>query len=839
MRQISLNGVFYPIHSDIISRRINPWKAKLGAGSLEYSDFSQAEMEEYFDFRNGIGKKRGVGSDARLDWTEGIDFSVEGQAVLGPKVNTAGAFGVAPVKIIDFESGTYAIGSSQISKWNTGTSAWDSKDTSLASPIDAIVVTDSTDSYLIVSSATDAVYTTDGETWTALWGWKSPVSATDPDSEWADEAYTYDGNTATKALNSTGADGYLELNLTTAVVTDRVRVFLGKGADSGTPTVTIDLYYDSAWHNIFASTIAYDQWVTKTNSAGLKTVSKARIKYTNTVGGKDYYIYEVAFYNPVFGYLADFENKLYCISTDGKFVGYSVAKNIDSFSGSFELTGNYGTLYRFFEGKLLADGTPTLYFCGTEGLYSLDTTTEIAYKQEVSYPPITNAGNVGIYWNANVWVSTGYGILKIAPSVATFIGPDQDDGLPSGYQGKVYDFATVNNWLVFCVNGGTTDKSSILKRNSTLGGNLQVYTTSAINKAIACLCYSPSSLYTNGRLWFGEGTDVKYMMFPDTTSNVKQLDTYEYVNDSGYGKLPIFRKVAAIPKTALGVAAITKSCSAVDKIEVYYGLNGAAPTTLLGTFTSSPKPTALTFGSGLGAAFYTIQFATKLYRGDDLITNGTFTSDITGWTDNSGSGSSVAWSASYGGSMEMDGSAAYANADQAITTAVGAEYIVKVTVKSFAGANLSIQVGTTLGGTDLLDELINSAAVHSFTFIATGTTTYIRLRSGLDNNYVDDVSVMDTSPELESLMFYWLPVPTTILSWQFRIQCTDENSAETIAALEAIRDTQTLVAFYPSGDTAKTSYNVKLTQLGERLMYEEQGAKEGYLEIILEQVFIG
>ena len=773
MRQVLLNGTYYQIHSDIQQRRINPWKAKLGGGAgLEYSDFSQAELEEYFDFRNGIGKKRGVGSDARLDWTEGIDFSVEGQAVLGPKVNTADyaawvantAYSLldfripttangyvyecttagtshasveptwpttvgntvadgtvtwtcraylATVKIIDFNNATYFIQSSRILKWD-GTNL-DCVDKSLASPLDAIVITDSTDTYLVVSSATDAIYTTGGTTWTAIWGWKSPDSATDPDSEWSDEANTYDENTATKATNGTGADGYLELNLTTAVITDRVRVFLGKGADAGTPTVTIDFYYNSAWNNVYASTFTYDQWVTVTNAAGLQRVSKARIKFTNVTPGKDVYIYEADFYNPLFGYLADFENILYCISTDGKFISYSAAKNIDSHGGNFELTGDYGTLYRFFEGKLLSDGTPTLYFCGTKGLYTLDTSTDVAYQQEVEYSPITNAGHVGIYWQANVWVATGYGILKVAPSVATFIGPDQDDGLPSGYQGKVYDFATVNNWFVFCVNGGSTDKSSIFKRNSSLGGNLQVYTTSAVDKAIACLHHSPSSLYTNGRLWFGEGVTVKYMMFSDITHVVKNIATYEYVNDSGYGKLPIFRKLAAISKTALGVAAITKSCDATEKIEVYYGLNGAAPTTLLGTFTSEPKPTTLTFNSGLGTEFYTIQLAVKLYR-DDTATN---------------------------------------------------------------------------------------------------------------------------SPELESLLFYYIPTPSTILAWQFKIQCTDDEASNIIAAMETIRDKNTLVAFYPSGDENKTSYKVKLTQLGERLMYEEQGAAEGYLDVICEEVFNG
>uniref|UniRef100_A0A6M3K386 Uncharacterized protein n=1 Tax=viral metagenome TaxID=1070528 RepID=A0A6M3K386_9ZZZZ len=718
MNQVLINGVYYPIHSPIITRRINPWKAQLGSGSLVYSDFQNAELEEYFDFRNGIGKQRGLGSDARVYWSEGIDFTTEGQTVLGALDTTAGSFGVAPVKIIDFQSGTYAIGTSLISKWNTSTSAWDSVDTSLASPIDAIVLTDDTDEYLVVSSATSAIYTTDGSSWSTLVSWKTPDSVTDTSSVWTDEALAIDGSTATFAYQSVAQNtysGYLQFNLTTAIYTDSIRIF-ADAADGGNLTADIDFYYNGAWNNVSEGTIAQDAWVTKTHTSK-NLVSKARVRLKHDWGGgvQNVELNEFAFQGQVLGYLADFENRLYGITTDGQYVLYSTAKNIDDIAGSFSLTGNFGTVYDFFEGKLLADGTPTLYFCGTQGLYSLDTTNEIAYKQEVSYPPITNAGNVGIYWNANVWVSTGYGILKVAPSVATYVGPDLDDGLPSGYQGKVYDFATVNNWLVFCVNGGSTDKSSILKRNSTLGGNLQVYTTASTNKPIACMHHSPSSLYTNGRLWFGEGTDVKYMMFPDTTSNVKQIATYTYLNDSGYGQLPIFRKLAAISKTALGVAAITKSCSATDYIQVFYGLNGAAATTSLGTFITSPKPTALTFASGLGTAFYTIQFAIKLFQG------------------------------------------------------------------------------------------------------ATSTN----------------------SPELESLMFYYIPTPGTILSWAFRIACTDENSAETIVALEAIRDTNTLVPFYPSGDPNKTSFNVKLTQLSERVMYEEQGAKQGYLDIQIEEVFKG
>lgn len=861
MRSIILNGTSYKLspESTITKRAINPFKGKLGAaGGLEYSDFSSASLEESFDFRNGIGKNRGVGSDARLQFSEGIDFSIEGQAVLGPLISstsinalstpslvnagfetdvspTSGfgwiedagtwtrdgteqedgsyswknttvatgeyiyqdvtgyiegaeytftvyikcvnasdtmkvgiddglddveygtavgntswtqitvtkalahgatrcrliievaegvgnnhvyvdtaAFSVtaaatfACIKILDFQSSTYAIGGNAIIKWNNTT--WDIK-TIFPSSIDMMVISDSTDEYLIVSSALDAIISTDGSSWAEHITWVSPDSTNDF-GNWTNEANAIDGDTGTYATFGAATE-YLELRLTASVTTDMIRIYASDGA-SGDLNVNCDFYYDGAWHDVYDGEVAGAEWVILTNGDGIKEVTKARVESSD---GGSCRLYEFDFEAHFHGHMASFENRLYGIHSDGSHVQYSSVKNIDDYAGSFELTGGYGTIHDFFEGKLLADGTPTLYFCGTEGLFSLDTTNQLAYQQEVSYPPLTNAGNKGMYWNANLWVTTGYGIIKISPSTATYIGPDQDDGLPATYQGKVFDMTTVNNWLVFCVNGGTTDKSSILKRNSSLGGNLQVYTTATTNKPIACVHHSPSSLYTNGRLWFGEGAVIKYMMFPDTTSNVKQIGTYEYVDDSGYGTLPIFRSMAAISKTALGVAAVTKSCDATEKIEVYYGLNGAAATTLLGTFTDSPLPTKLTFNSGLGTEFYTIQFAVKLYR-DSTVTN---------------------------------------------------------------------------------------------------------------------------SPELESLLFYYYPTPVTINGWIFRIFAVEDDSAAIIAEFEAIRDTNTLVVFNEVGDLGQTdfSHNVKLTVMPLEFYADEQKPPKGFIEISVEQVFEG
>ncbi len=1124
MREINLNGKFYEVKDEIIKRAVSPWIAKVSSGGTEYSDFSTAELEEYFDFRNGIGKNRAVGSEARTQFTEGIDFTTEGQAVLSPLVTTAGSFGVAPVRIIDFENVTYAIGDNAIRRWNTTTSVWDYADPylihdceaawdelvdgdatvtldttvekqgsgcakmvvgaglangdiiatddittitlansekivlwiqstedrasgdlqlllddsaqcaspletinipaltantwtqctlTLANPetdiaiisvglkfttnaeastiyldhirgtfpdvVDTIVATDPTDSYLFVTSTSTGVYTADGITWNSTHGsyldsteidasgklTVTATKATGADVDADEDVYLYSDHGA-NIINSINLDFELLINATSdnngiggiavasAVgaindfgatdITVTIEKTAGgayqiaqkKGAASGADdsySCSADtLYYCTLARTAGSDTVTVGIYSDSGRTTLLDTLSVAGygatttyryvynfVNYNSATGGENWDGYtQNLFHNAPRGLMAFYASKLWSIDTDGLRLRSSPSKDVDGHGSHFELSGDFGTVYGLFEGKLLADGTPALYFHGTKGLYTVDTTNEIAYKQEINFPPLTYAGHAGMYWNGSVWVATGFGILKVTPSLATEVGPNQDDGLPVTYQGSIFDMTTVNNWLVYCVNGGnlaegftaftetdpnsriavtstkvtwtdltrnedayvyldktagyfdgdfthfstvsltagatngfvfcwalanivddikgiddasgdylgiylkvgsassrrigleecdggtlygaaegafeiefgttyylnvvrdesvgtygtlylytysdfdrttlvdtqtitlhsskkdfryvyacasynsatgeastaytedlqlvgtTPDKSSILKRNSSYGGNLQVY-TSAANQAIAAIHHSPSSLYTNGRLWFGEGTSVKYMMFPDTTSNVKQIATYQYVDDSGYAYLPVFRKLANITKVALGVSAITKSADANEYIEVWYQLNGTGSWTDMGDFNTSPRDDILTFGSGLGTEFYTIQFRIKLLRG----------------------------------------------------------------------------------------------------------------------------STNTNSPELESLLFYYLNRPETTNAWTFNVLATDEDAEKTIAEFEALRDTKTLMPFYDTGDPSKTVYNVAVSALPMRYYVENQGTPKGVIQVTVQEVFSG
>jgi len=489
MGEVLLDSKYYKIDGLIQRRNINPRAARFETGIPGYASFTQGSAEAWKGLRGGIGHKYQISSGTEeCYWSEGLDATHNGGVIQGPKVNTAGAFGVAPVDIIDFEGGTYAIGDDLISKWNaTGTPAWDEKETGISDPLDAIVVTDSTDTYLVVSNATSAKYTINGESWNTL----------------------------------TGCMGYLTLH----------------------------------------------------------------------------------------------DNKLYGFY--GTTLNYSPAKDILGTWSSCELSEDFGTVHGLFTARSQNTDEPLLCLHTSNALFTIDPWVNEVYPY-LRLTGHTNAGRAGMFWNSYIWVSSIGGIKKISPGLVTDVGPDQDDGLPKTYQGYVSDMcpASDGSWMVFSVhNASSTDKSSIFKRHGTIGGNQQVYTTASANVAITCVHYSPSHMYANGRLWWGEGTDVKYCMMPDYNTDVTEIASYEYVLASGKLVYPVFRPLEAFPKTALAVAGATAACDTNKKFTIYYRTNANTATavgsnwTELGTFTTSPDPTALSFASGAGEEFYAIQLA--------------------------------------------------------------------------------------------------------------------------------------------------------------------------------------------------------------------------------------
>jgi hypothetical protein len=310
-------------------------------------------------------------------------------------------------------------------------------------------------------------------------------------------------------------------------------------------------------------------------------------------------------------YLCMFDKRLIGMDAAYKKLWYSPREDVDGTLASFNLAGDWSVVTDLFSGKLLTTGDPCIYMLTDMGLWAIDFYTQTCYKMEVRYPYTTNA-KVGMYWNSYLFIGTGAGISRVTPSTVTQWGTDLDDGLPADYQGYVYDMVGTSHWVIMAMAGGTKD--SIFKRHESVGGWHQVYSSSS---AIQCLHYS--SIFTNGRLWFGDGTDIKYIQFPDTTHDVTKVSGYEYAA-SGDLYLSQFSRVSSMPKIAIQLDALTKSLDTDEKITPYYIVNNSPSLdsddwTALGTWTTTPQPTSV-FNSYLGTSFYDICFKLHFERGD-------------------------------------------------------------------------------------------------------------------------------------------------------------------------------------------------------------------------------
>jgi hypothetical protein len=127
--------------------------------------------------------------------------------------------------------------------------------------------------------------------------------------------------------------------------------------------------------------------------------------------------------------------------------------------------------------------------------------------------------------------------------------------------------------------------------------------------------------------------------------------------------------------------------------------------------------------------------------GTELVTNGTFDTDISGWT--AGSGATIVWDA---GTIKVSHTtAAYSQARQSFTTVVGKKYTVQATSSNHTGSGTRrIYVGNIAGSQATLRVEASTEGVKVGTFTATAATTYVSLAnedySNVSTNW-DNVSI--------------------------------------------------------------------------------------------------
>src|SRR3990172_5899741 len=117
--------------------------------------------------------------------------------------------------------------------------------------------------------------------------------------------------------------------------------------------------------------------------------------------------------------------------------------------------------------------------------------------------------------------------------------------------------------------------------------------------------------------------------------------------------------------------------------------------------------------------------ATAFEGTTELITNGTFTSDISSWSDNSTGGGSISWVSAI---LRMTATTGAAIAQQTIAiSAQNVEHTLEFDFVITGSSTVDVQVGTTPGGSELYGPInFASTSSNTLTFTPTAATVYLR-----------------------------------------------------------------------------------------------------------------
>lgn len=124
--------------------------------------------------------------------------------------------------------------------------------------------------------------------------------------------------------------------------------------------------------------------------------------------------------------------------------------------------------------------------------------------------------------------------------------------------------------------------------------------------------------------------------------------------------------------------------------------------------------------------------------GSELVTNGTFDIDLSGWDVNNGTGDDPIFNS---GKMRLNTGTSTATSigEQEVTVVTSTDYILSINVSE---DSLTVAVGTGSGLSDLVGTSTASVGTSTYTFTSSGTSAFVQItNSNNDNRDVDDVKL--------------------------------------------------------------------------------------------------
>ena len=293
--------------------------------------------------------------------------------------------------------------------------------------------------------------------------------------------------------------------------------------------------------------------------------------------------------------------------------------------------------------------------------------------------------------------------------------------------------------IAVATNGGV----SVINNDGTVT-NL-TYTVNANNEAnfVRFLTYG-------GIGWGSRNGDSVYYQIKNkipATNDSTPPDRYYNSPSAGNGSGYLSYRNSAAGEGLRAVAATGKMLAlGTDAAVSVYKENPASPTNGMVAYIAKAYNSGWQVGDSRLACLADTVAGTITASGE-LVTNGTFDTDISGWTPGAGAAS---WS---GGSLliTLAGGVTYGSAYQALAVVAGKTYNLTGQYTRGTGTSANLRVGTGPGDSSLGIVTLASNGTFQFSFTPAGTTVYVSFVSnGLadgQTNSADNISVKLAEPD--------------------------------------------------------------------------------------------
>ena len=303
------------------------------------------------------------------------------------------------------------------------------------------------------------------------------------------------------------------------------------------------------------------------------------------------------------------------------------------------------------------DGEPVLYASTKVGLYVHDFNNNRFIRTEMEFPFHPFAGSGVARWRDSMYIPAGLGVYKYnvtgAAAVVSIVGPDRDQGLPSGRRGRIVRMEATHNDLIALVQDVSAATASTglfvtggipahiggspLRGGSAFqadAGRSGIFAWNEIGWQVLWESASDevgidyslvSYAYDGYRLWWAQNKRIHYAALPVDIVNPAELTERKYASSSR-DDFPWFDGgQSEVDKLAVRVTVEVSDATADQTVTPYYALDfDDVNWKALGTIATPgrhiytlPNTVAGSTDEAEGVEFRSIRFRTDLARGSN------------------------------------------------------------------------------------------------------------------------------------------------------------------------------------------------------------------------------